>query len=56
MNKKEALRVLIKASRIFSDERKAKLLELVDKMTETQIDEWGKILADEQKIWNEVGN
>ena len=48
MDKKTALRVLIENSFVLEREVKNKLLAVVERMTDEQIDEWGKMLADEQ--------
>jgi len=53
MDKKEALVILIKNSIILGEATQEKLLNLVDKMTDEEIMEWGKLLAEEQDFVEE---
>ncbi|MFZ2152929.1 MAG: hypothetical protein WAV41_02625 [Microgenomates group bacterium] len=48
MDKKEALIILINSSYILDDDSKNKILAVIDKMSDDQIVEWGKMLSQEQ--------
>jgi hypothetical protein len=50
MTKKEALRILIEQSFLFSDEAKAKLLVATETMSDEEIEALGVILAKEKQI------
>jgi hypothetical protein len=49
MNKKDAVKVLIKHSFLLTDELKNKLLLKIEIMNENQINTLGKFLADEKR-------
>ena len=48
MDKRQALRVLIENSYVLSQVTKDKLLAMVDKMTDEEVSEWGKLFSEEQ--------
>ncbi len=64
MDKRQALRVLIDNSYILSEKTKNRFREIVDKMTDEEVEEWGELLSEEQnfikenqeQILTQVGN
>ncbi len=48
MDKKEALKILIENSLVLNEENKAKLLAMLETMSDEKVEEWGKILSTEQ--------
>ncbi len=48
MDKRQALKVLIENSYVLSQQTKDKLLVMVEKMTDEEVEEWGKLFSEEQ--------
>ena len=48
MDKRQALQVLIENSYVLSQATKDKLLLMIAKMTDEEVEEWGKLFSEEQ--------